>query len=263
LVTETTAEVTAPPSEGLPPLTDTDDSATAPTGAVTDSLVPATEEMPQPAWASVSDAYEVLELPDIKAIRERDDRRRDEDQRAVFEREFETKHKDWESTNLNRTVQSAFGRVLEKLADADVDGFEKAIARVETLVQPYLDDVKQQTLNEGALAAAKQFKGLFRTGLDRKSSDELDDFAKLPSTTWQDLFDFREKAKIERVTAPLKAKLEAAEAEIERLKVGVRDGKGPPLSQGVGGSGKSYADMSREDRAALSTEERDRLTRLS
>ena len=257
-MTQETAEVTA---DTLPPPTVTDETVTpvedvtaSPTETVTEP-----DEKPQPAWASVSDAYELLDLDEIKAIRERDDRRRDEDQRVVFEREFDTKHKDWESSNLNRTVQSAFGRVLEKLADADVDGFEKAIDRVETLVQPYLEDTRNQAIREGAVAAAGDFKRLFRVGLDRKSSDELDDMMGKPSTTWQDLFDFREKAKIERATSPLKAKLADAEAEIERLKVGVRDGKGPPLGGTTTGGGKSYSQMTREERAALSPADRDRL----
>ena len=254
-----TAEVTA---DTLPPPTVTDEAVTASTEDVTASpseTVTEPDEKAQPAWASVTDAYEILDLEEVKAIRERDDRRRDDDQRVVFEREFETKHKDWESTNLNRTVQSAFGRVLEKLADGDVDGFEKAIDRVETLVQPYLEDTRNQAIREGAVAAAGDFKRLFRAGLDRKSSDELDDMMGKPSTTWQDLFDFREKAKIERATSPLKSKLADAEAEIERLKVGVRDGKGPPLGGTSGGGGKPYSQMTRDERSSLSPADRDRM----
>lgn len=241
MVTETTtAEVTA---DTLPPPTASDEAVTTSTEDVTASpseTVTEPDEKPQPAWASVTDAYELLDLEEVRAIRDRDDRRRDDDQRVVFEREFDTKHKDWESTNLNRTLQSGLGRVLEKLADGDVDGFEKAIERVQALAEPYLDETRQQSIREGALAAAGDFKRLFRAGLDRKSSDELDDMMGKQGTTWQDLFDFREKAKIERATSPLKAKLASAEAEIERLKVGDRTGQGPPLG-GTSGGSSSYS----------------------
>ena len=240
-MTETqTAEVTA---DTLPPPTVTDEAVTAPVGDVTASPSETAEpaEKPQPAWASVTDAYELLDLEEVRAIRERDDKRRDEDQKAVFEREFESKHREWESTNLHRTVQSAFGRVLEKLADADAEGFEKAIDRVETLVQPYLEDTRQQSIREGALAAANDFKRLFRTGLDRKSSDELDDMLGKSGITWQDLFDFREKAKIERATAPLKAKLDDALGELERLKMLLRERQGPPLGEGSASGGRPTA----------------------
>ena len=247
-----TAEVTP---DTLPPPTVTDEAVTTSTEDVTASpseTVTEPVEKAQPAWASVTDAYELLDLEEVRAIRERDDRRRDEDQRAVFDKEYEQKHRDWESTNLNRTVQSAFGRVLEKLADGDIDGFDKAIDRVETLVQPYLEDTRNQAIREGAVAAAGDFKRLFRAGLDRKASDELDDMMGKPSTTWQDLFDFREKAKIERATAPLKSKLAEAEAEIERLKVGDRTGKGPPLGGTAGGGGRptvqQYNEATREQR---------------
>lgn len=241
------AEVTATPTEGLPPVTASEEAATpsAEVEAVTASPTEAAkEEKPQPAWASIPDAYDVLDHPEIKAIRERDDRRWHEDAKAGFEREFEQKHRDWESTNLNRTVQSAFGRVLEKLADSDAAGFEKAIDRVENLIQPYLEDTRQQSVREGALAAANDFKRLFRTGLDRKSSDELDDLMTRPSTTWQDLFEFREKARIERATAPLQKKLDDAEAEIERLKVGVRENQGHVLG---GESGGGVSNMAQAD----------------
>jgi hypothetical protein len=232
------ATALATPVTGAP-ATDEPQEAAAPT------------EEPGPAakaWATAEDEYAVLEVPEVQAVIERDWRRKEERLRSDLEAEYQRRDRVWESTNLHDQVQGALGRVLQTISDNDPDGFERAISRVENMAKPYLEDYRRQLKEEGQSEIMSVVGKVLGAGLDRRSADAYDELWRTPGTTWQQLMEFRDKARIDKSIAPFKERAEKAEAEVEALKVQLRGGKAPPLGEGAPGRGSAINTVAEAER---------------
>lgn len=73
----------------------------------------------------------------------------------------------------------------------------------------------------------------------------------------EDFLDDIVTAKVDAAKKPLQAKIRSLEAELERTKANGRDGQGPPQTQGASSGSKPYSQMTREERADLTPEQRD------
>ena len=86
--------------------------------------------------------------------------------------------------------------------------------------------------------------------------------AESPETVFGDMMKARDEALLEKATAPLRRRIKALEAASEGKDLEARKGAGPSTVMGTSTT-KPYKDMTAEERAALTLEQRDALTRIS
>jgi hypothetical protein len=99
--------------------------------------------------------------------------------------------------------------------------------------------------------------------LDHRGQDELQDYlATARNAGWGDVLKKRDEIREGRSKKSTSDTITSLEAQIDSLKA-IKRPDGPDTTPKGGGGGKKYVDMTAEERAALTNEERDRLIAAS
>ncbi len=218
------------------------------------------EETPeQPAWADKADPYDVLELEEFKPHLERRDRRVEERIRQNYQGQLEEATGNWKATEAHKQLAGIYGNILQKLQDSDVENTERLVGRLEEAIEPYKESYRKTIKAEGSKEAATELYGAVLGSLDHRGQDELQDYASTArNASWGDILKKRDEIREGRSKKTTSDKITSLEAQIEDLKAKARP-EGPDTAPKGGGGGGKYSDMTAEQRAALSNEERDRL----
>ncbi|KKN41175.1 hypothetical protein LCGC14_0726050 [marine sediment metagenome] len=229
-VTETTQEILPSPTEAV-------EAQATPTGAEEPQPTPAEgpeaaapTEKPPLAWATVEDPYDVLDLDDFKPILERRSGLIEEGLREDFQGRLEAATSNWESTNLHSTLSGITGNLTEQLEASNLEGAEKAIARLEKFREPYMEAHENGLQAKGATAMAGQSLRSMLGLLDVRSQETLYDLAKRTTGSWEPVFkkflELGGKKDYERGLT------ENRDAASERKKLEARQGQGANLAPG-------------------------------
>lgn len=226
----------------------------------------ATEEAESPApprylvdGDPVEDEYALLDHPKLKPHMERQERRLEEKYRGQYEEQFKQATQKWETTKLHDDLSTELGRLRNAVSDSDVEGAEKVLARLDRMTEPYSKTYQETLRIEGQNAAAGTFYAAIKGQLSRRESDEFEDFIERKQPNWPEALDEFVKLKVGEQVKSLKAEIQKRDDTIERMKAEGRTGQGPNLAPSTPGGGGLYSQMTREQRAALSPEERDAL----
>jgi hypothetical protein len=232
--TDTTPEVLPSPTEAV-------EAQATPTGAEEPQPTPAEgPEAPAPPEPIVpgftGDPYDVLELDDMKPILERRSGLIEERLREDFEGRLVAATKNWESTNTHKTLSGIVGNLTEQLEASNLEGAEKAIARLEKFREPYMEAHENGLQGKGATAMGNQILRNMMGALEVRSQEVLFDFAK-KSNNWEPVvkkfLELGGKKDYERGLT------ENRDAAAEREKLESRQGKGANLAPGSPAGGRS------------------------
>jgi hypothetical protein len=230
-----TQEATEPTQEVLPSPTEAVEAQPTPAGAEEPQPTPAEgPEAPTPTEPIVpgftGDPYDVLELDDFKPILERRSGLIEEGLREDFQGRLEAATKNWESTNTHKTLSGIVGNLTEQLEASNLEGAEKAIARLEKFREPYMEAHENGLQGKGATAMANQSLRNMLNLLDVRSQEVLYDLAKRTQGSWEPVFkkflELGGKKDYERGLT------ENRDAAAEREKLESRQGKGANLAPG-------------------------------
>ncbi len=192
----------------------------------------AVEEAPaeKTPWATVEDPYDVIELEDFKPILERRSGLIEERLREDYEGRLVAATKNWESTNTHSTLSGIVGNLTEQLEASNLEGAEKAIARLEKFREPYMEAHERDLQGRGATAMAGQNLRQMLGLLDVRSQEVLYDLARKTQGSWEPVFKkFLELGGKKDFERGLKENRDAA---AEREKLEARKGKGANLTPG-------------------------------
>lgn len=231
-----TAEKT---QEVLPTPTEAAEVAPTPEGAEQPQQTLAEEQETVPpaekSWTQVEDAYDLLDLEEVKPHIERRIQRERESLTTQYKAEVEQRTKDWESTNLHNTIAGYAGGMADKLDLADLDGAEKTLAKLEKFREPYMEPYKKALRSEASMATGNEFLGLLTKRLDARGQDE---FASHVQTAkdWNALLDkydsFRGQKDYER------GRKDGRADQAEQQKLQARKGEGGNITPGSAGGGR-------------------------
>ncbi len=183
------------------------------------------------------DPYDVLELDDFKPILERRSGLIQESLREDYQGRLEAATKSWESTNLHNTLSGITGNLTEQLEASNLEGAEKAIARLEKLREPYMEAHENGLQAKGATAMASQSLRSMLSLLDVRSQEVLYDLANKTTGSWEPVFKkFLELGGKKDFERGLKENRDAA---TERKKLEARKGQGANLAPGSPAGGRS------------------------
>lgn len=260
--TETaTADPTTATVEGTSAPTITPEAEPAPVTEAAEEAPAAEEQKPTSSWATLTDPYEVLDLPDFSPVLERRDKRVRDQFQAEADQTVQEKTKQWESNQLKRSLDGYVGSITDAITNADVEGASRIMDKLETLMQPYTEEHSRTQLNAGARVQADAVKTALVDSLDRRAQDEYEEWIERhPGATWKTAIDEFLRMKVSAVETKYKAELQKRDDTIERMKTEGRSGQGPNLTPSASGGGRLYSQMTREERMALSPAERDALT---
>ena len=262
----------SPSTQELPTPTETleaqatsvEEAAAQPVLAGEEGEKPGPEEAP-PAWASIRDPYDLLEHDEVKPYLERRDRRIQEGLTAEYQGKLEAATKEWESTNLHQSLAGYVGRITDLLGGLtpDVEGADRLLGRLESLAKPFEETYRDTFRNEGRNNALGGVLAVFKDGLDLRRQDEIEDMVRNPRTTWGDLLKQRIKmgAEKERETGRKEGREEGRKAALEDIAARERGNpdRNPDMTPKTPAGGKSYSQMTREERSKLTPQEIDRL----
>ena len=235
--TETTPEVLPSPTEAV-------EAQATPTGAEEPQPTPAEGQTPtEPTEPIVpgftGDPYDVLDLDDFKPILERRSGLIEEGLREDFQGRLEAATSNWESTNLHSTLSGITGNLTEQLEASNLEGAEKAIARLEKFREPYMEAHENGLQAKGATAMAGQSLRSMLNLLDVRSQEVLYDLAKRTTGSWEPVFQkFLELGGKKDYERGLKENRDAA---AEREKLEARQGQGANLAPGTSGGKGGYS----------------------
>ena len=235
--TETTQEVLPSPTEAVEAQATEKAAEPQPTPAEGQTPTEPTEKPPL-AWATVEDPYDVLDLDDFKPILERRSGLIEEGLREDFQGRLEAATSNWESTNLHSTLSGITGNLTEQLEASNLEGAEKAIARLEKFREPYMEAHENGLQAKGATAMAGQSLRSMLGLLDVRSQETLYDLAKRTTGSWEPVFkkflELGGKKDYERGLT------ENRDAAAEREKLEARKGQGANLAPGTSGGKGGY-----------------------
>ena len=199
-------ETVTEPTQELPSPTEVAE-ATA-TSQEAASLLPAAEEAAQPEpeseppkespFASVYDAYDLLEHPEVKPLIERQTRRAEERLAAEFEQKLQEETSVWEARETFKTLAGIQGRILEQLTDGNYEIPEKLIGKLESIAKTSEPAYQEHFKRVGAMSTFEVALAALKEGLDMRRQDELEDLRRQRGTTWSDLISRRVKMGAER-----------------------------------------------------------------
>lgn len=250
-------EIATPTQETTPVTTEvipeaaTEESAAPPETSAEQAETPALEE--ETPFGIIGDSkfkdvYDLVEHPEVKTFLDREVRRSEEKYAQASEQRIAEATRNWEATQLSRSFAGQMGIVLEKLDDNDVQGFERALSKVESMMEGYKPELQQSLKAEGATTAANIFfKEILDRAPDRRSRDDLEDFGisefrKSGQEAWGSMLDRLMKAHGDsREDSGYKRGLkEGAERAAETSKVQNREnGAGPDTTQAKSSSNQT------------------------
>lgn len=246
--TETTQEKLPSPTEAVEAQT-TPEGAEEPQPTSAEGQEAAPAEKTPPAWAAVEDPYDVLDLDAFKPILERRSGLTEERLREDYEGRLQTATKNWESTNVHKTIGGIAGNLAEKLEAGDIDGAERILTKLEKFREPYMETHQSDLQAKGASTMANQFLRDMMGELDIRSQEVLFDFVK-KTNDWKPVM--KKFLELGGQKDYQRGLTENRDAAAEREKVEARKGKGPNLSPGTGAGGtKLYKDLTSEERKVL------------
>ena len=183
------------------------------------------------------DPYDVLELEDFKPILERRSGLIEEGLREDFQGRLEAATKNWESTNAHKALEGITGTLTEQLEASNLEGAEKAIARLEKFREPYMEAHERDLQGKGATAMANQSLRDMLNLLDVRSQETLYDLARKTNGSWEPVFKkFLELGGKKDFERGLKENRDAA---AEREKLEARKGQGANLTPGSPAGGRN------------------------
>jgi len=203
------------------------------------------EASPEP---SPFDAYEALDREEMKPVLEARDKRREREIEARFATDYQEKTKNWEATQTANTLAGYIGNILQKVADADGDGFERSTQSLLQFAQPLMNDYRQAVQRAEASTISHALSVHMSQSLSRaKDRDEFDRFLDGRSPSWQEAF--KEYVKLETSESLRRKDAEIADLKdaLGKTKAEGRTNKGPSLTQSAPGGGgiDSYEEASR------------------
>ena len=247
--TETTTQTLPTPTETAEAETTLEEGA-APAEPAAEAETQPDAEIP---WATITDAYDLLDHEAVKPHLERRDRRVEQDLRSQYEGQLQQATRDWESTQLHQTVAGYAGNILEKLEGGDYEGSSRLLDKLEKLVSPYSEDFQRNLKSQGAQGASASLYKALTDSLDRRSRDEFEDLvSKGRNLSWSDALDEWSKLRFGATEKNLKAEIQKRDDTIARLKAEGRTDKGPSLTQSAPGGGRPSA----QEYAAATSQQR-------
>jgi hypothetical protein len=196
----------------------------------TEAVEEAPAEKTPLAWAEVEDPYDVIELDDFKPILERRSGLIEERLREDYEGRLQAATKNWESTNTHSTLSGIVGNLTEQLEASNLEGADKAIARLEKFREPYMEAHEKGLKGEGASAQVNQSLRDMLGLLDVRSQEALYDLARKTNGIGEPVLKkFLELGGKKDFERGLKENRDAA---AEREKLEARKGQGANLTPG-------------------------------
>jgi len=208
------------------------------------------------------DPYEALDRAEMLPVLEQRDKRRERELRGTLDSEYGERTKSWEATQTANTLAGYYGNLLQKLADGDAEGYEKSINSMQEFARPLMRDFASGLEATAGRNIVNALSHLMSSSLKTRDRDEFDGFVeanqhKSPQELWPATFKEYVRLAHGDEIAKLKGELASKDDIIGRLKAEGRTDKGPNLAQGISGGSKRYADMTSDERNALSPQQRD------
>ena len=202
-------------------------------------------ETAKPEEPEPPDPYDELEHERFKPVLERRDRRVEEGIRADYQAQYDTAERELKSGQTHKQVAGAYGAIVEKLGEGDLEGAEKLLSRLSVLTEPYEKDLIKAQKKEGADEAAQQLYGAVRGSLDPRGQDELQDYLTVNRNAgWGDILKKRDEIREGKANKSSSDEVTALKAQIEDLKAKARP-DGPdttPKPGSVGDDNKRLLD---------------------
>jgi hypothetical protein len=250
-------EIAVATQEAVPTPTEAQEAAAteAPAEAAPPTETPPAEE--PTSEPQTFDPYEALDREEMRPVLEQRDKRTRREIETQLQGEYEEKTRSWESQQTANTLAGYYGNLLQRIADMDGEGFEKAVASMQAFAEPLMKDFRESIRKTEASLAATGLYAHMATSLKTRDRDAFEKYVEDNRVGWPDAFKEYVRLATSEQLSDKDAEIGRLRDTIERMKAEGRTDKGPNLATSTPGGGKRYSQMTREERAALSPAERD------
>ena len=238
----------APPTDGVEPqvTAETEEAPPAPEAG---------EAAPEPTpWANEPDAYNVLAMDEFQPHLKRRDTRMAQQYAEQYKQDLEMATKGWESNQVNQTINALTGQLGLRLEEANFEGADRLLTKIERLREPYMEAHQKAFRNQGTQEAEGQLFGHLMNNLDMRGQDELNEAAtasfnarKSRPDQWKDIIekygDLKQKGADDRAYTRLKGERDAAGAASQQVQQAREQGAVGALAPGSPTGGRSEKEL--------------------